>query len=649
MLNKSNKKSAKQNLSLNDISEQMSMSMPKLIRYMHPFIFKDIVVPPAQMYALISIEEEVSCNLTVLRKKLFVSAPTASGLVNRLVKSGYVKRVQDKEDRRGITLTLTPAGVLIIKRFRKNIKNKWYSVLETFSPDQRMKPLLFVNEVLKKLKDNAMNSKVLQVCLCLSITLSLILSPVFAQEKIIHSLSLEQVTEQALNNNFDIQLAKYDAWIAQTGQVVAESIYDSVISFDMKYRDNRNKQILSALGTKTRDDDYAIGFSKKLPTGTKLNLDMTNNEFWSNSTVQNEDKVNNSAMGLYIEQDLGRNFLGIQDRGSVKLKRLDIEQEQYISLDKIEVSLAQVQKAYWDLVLHMELVIVEQDMVEQAKQLYDLHQEKLIDGLVEKPEALASEANYRKRKNQLVLAESLVEAKQNMLNLLLNISDDRIIIKPTDRMIVNVDEKQVADSMNMAFKNRRDYMRKKMELESRDIMVLMEKNNLWPIISLKASFDHNGISDYLGDAVGDIFDEDDPDLSVSLSVSFPLLNRESKSLLKAAELEKLKEIVSMKLLERSIMIEVFDSVRNCNVLGVVANNDIEISKLHEEKLKEELKLYNYGRSDTDTIIRFQEDLIQAEFLSLKSQFAYQSALIDLALIEGYLLNRYANAANILKN
>ena len=66
-----------------------------------------------------------------------------------------------------------------------------------------------------------------------------------------------------------------------------------------------------------------------------------------------------------IEQDLGKNFFGIKDRGDVKVVLIDIESAEYTTLDKIETSIAEVQKAYWDLVLEKELVKVEEEMVDE--------------------------------------------------------------------------------------------------------------------------------------------------------------------------------------------------------------------------------------------------------------------------------------------
>ena len=55
------------------------------------------------------------------------------------------------------------------------------------------------------------------------------------------------------------------------------------------------------------------------------------------------------------------------DQHQIKITRIDIENTEYTSLEKIENDLAQVQKAYWDLVLHREKVLIEKDMVKQAK------------------------------------------------------------------------------------------------------------------------------------------------------------------------------------------------------------------------------------------------------------------------------------------
>jgi len=435
------------------------------------------------------------------------------------------------------------------------------------------------------------------------IALVLLFGPIFeihADEELVHArtveFSLEEITQAALQSNFDIQLTKYDAWIARTDKNVARSIYDTIFEAEVEYRDNQRKQTSTISGSKTVDNDYNIGFSKKLPSGTTVSVDLDNNRHFTNSTFTTSPLTHDSTLGVTVDQDLGKNLFGIQDRGDVKITLIDIENSEYTSLEKIEESVAEVQKAYWDLVLQVENVKINEAMVAEAKKLYDLHQEQLQTGLVEIAEAIASEANYKTRKNALLLAQNRVKAKNNILKLLLNIEDD-IAIDPTEDFELPVAEEQLLFSLKQAFENRQDYKKAHNEIRSRDITLSMKKNNLWPEINLTATFEKNGLGDHFKHAVTEITEFDNPNLFAGLTVTFPLENREARGQLKAAELEKAKTLLELKLLERQIATEVMDQVRDCNIFQEVTANAKEIAWLQEQKLEEEIKRYKYGRSD----------------------------------------------------
>lgn len=459
-------------------------------------------------------------------------------------------------------------------------------------------------------------------------------------ERQIHQLSLEDATALALINNFDIQLTKYDAWIARTDENGARSIYDTMLEVEVKYRNDQSKQSSTLAGTNALNNDYNLGVSKKLPSGTTVSLDMTNSRQWTDSSFASSPLTHDSTLGVTIEQELGKNFFGIKDRGDVKITLKDIERAEYTTLDKIEASIAEVQKAYWDCVLANELVKIQEDMVAQAKELYDLHQEKLKDGLVEIPEAIASEANYKSRKNKLLLVRNRAQAKNNVLKLLLNIEDD-IDINPTEVFdLSNNGKKGVTEALKKAFDHRQDYKKAQNTIEAKDIRLIMKRNNLWPEINLTATLEKNGLGDHFKQAVTQVTAEDNPDFSAGLKITFPLENRAARGELKAAELEKGKALLELKLLERRIAIDIIDQVRDCNVFKEIAVNSKEIASLQHQKLEEEEKRFGYGRSDTDTVIRFQEDLVLARSVVAEAMRRYQGALIDLSRKEGVLLGKY---------
>ncbi len=465
--------------------------------------------------------------------------------------------------------------------------------------------------------------------------------PLGAQEapERVYELSLEDVTRLALENNFDIQLAQYDAAIAKTGQGVAESIYDTIFDAEVGYRNNQLGRTTTIVGTKSLENDYNLGLSKKLPTGTTLDLEMSNSRDWTNSTFATINPSHDSTLRAGVLQELGKNFFGIQDRGAIAITKLDIENSGYTSLERIEDSVAQVQRAYWDLVLYRGRVKVAEEMTQQAKRLLDLHLEKVEVGLVEPPEALAAEANYKTQINDLLLAQNQARTRENVLRFLLNVTDDTLRLVPSEEFqIGGILEETPA--LKEAFENRRDYKRRRNEMEIRNIDLALSKNNLWPEINVEASFARNGIGDHFDNAVTKITDEDNPDLFVGTTISFPLENTKARAELKASEVQKAKAILNIKLLERKIAIDIIDQVRTCNVYRELSLNSAAIAELQAKKLNAEEKRFNAGRSDTDTLIRFQEDAVQSRWKALEDQFNYYAARIELERQKATLLEQY---------
>ncbi|MFT7538970.1 MAG: outer membrane protein TolC, partial [Lysobacterales bacterium] len=67
-----------------------------------------------------------------------------------------------------------------------------------------------------------------------------------------------------------------------------------------------------------------------------------------------------------------------------------------------------------------------------------------------------------------------------------------------------------------------------------------------------------------------------------------------------------------------------------------------VADLQEKKVREEEKRFSKGRSNTDTLIRFQEDMIQARLSKAQADYAYHVALVNLNKEEGSLLKEYWN-------
>jgi len=66
-----------------------------------------------------------------------VSAPTMTGLIDRLQRIGYVERFRDKKDRRIIFVKVTRNGSKLVQQLKKTIQRRWEVILGYLTVDER--------------------------------------------------------------------------------------------------------------------------------------------------------------------------------------------------------------------------------------------------------------------------------------------------------------------------------------------------------------------------------------------------------------------------------------------------------------------------------------------------------------------------------
>lgn len=455
----------------------------------------------------------------------------------------------------------------------------------------------------------------------------------------IYALTLDQATRLAIMNNMDIQIATYDLEVAKTYSLEARSIYDTFLSAQAGYQKNKERVNSAFSANKSLTNHYQVSLSKALPTGTTVTVDQTHERSWSDSAYVPESPSYDSAIGLTIEQDLGKNFFGLQDRGSIRIADINADNFRYSSLDKIERSIVQVQEAYWDLLLKQQNLQTKQDVLAQAFDLFDLNQRKIKDRLIESPELLASQASYEQKKIDVAIAENQLSVAQNVLKFLLLIDGDITVIAKDSFLLSQVNE-DLQSSLAVAFDYRRDYQQARNFIKLKGILLSMNKNNIWPDINVRASLIRNGLGGDFYESSENITRQDNPNFLAQVKVSFPLENRSARALLSRANLENAQALLELKWLERRIMTSIADQVRTCNILKEQARSQSMVADLEFKKYQELKKIFLHGRSDMDTLIRYQTQASSAHEQADLMAFRYQLALIHLRVLEGSLLNTY---------
>jgi DNA-binding MarR family transcriptional regulator len=116
------------------VSLAVARLMPLIMRGVHLDFFVRRGVTQTQFLVLAAILALRRGTMGCLAESLHVRMPTATGIVERLVRAGYVRRQADPSDRRQVLVELTGQGRRFIRDFQAVIRRRWEEVLVTLEP-----------------------------------------------------------------------------------------------------------------------------------------------------------------------------------------------------------------------------------------------------------------------------------------------------------------------------------------------------------------------------------------------------------------------------------------------------------------------------------------------------------------------------------
>ena len=139
-------------LSLSEFSDQVVEIMPVIMREFYKkqtaeFYKMKITLP--QFVVLEILHREGQSRMTDLARLINVSTAAMTGIVDRLVRDGYVARASDPDDRRIIRVDLTAKGSKAVKNItdqRKQIFSKIFGVLSQEDREGYLKILVSVRD-----------------------------------------------------------------------------------------------------------------------------------------------------------------------------------------------------------------------------------------------------------------------------------------------------------------------------------------------------------------------------------------------------------------------------------------------------------------------------------------------------------------------
>jgi DNA-binding MarR family transcriptional regulator len=132
-----------------DVSLAIARLMPLIMRGVQMDFFVKRGVTQTQFLMMAAIRAYARCSMTTLARNLHIAMPTATGIVDRLVRAGYVRRVARPDDRRQVAVELTPKAQQFFHEFEAVIRRRWEEALTALEPHD----LHAFHTVISKLRD----------------------------------------------------------------------------------------------------------------------------------------------------------------------------------------------------------------------------------------------------------------------------------------------------------------------------------------------------------------------------------------------------------------------------------------------------------------------------------------------------------------
>ena len=465
-------------------------------------------------------------------------------------------------------------------------------------------------------------------------------------------LSLKDAIIRALSNNVSIAVESFNSKVKKETIIDSLSEFDATLGLELSTA-RKTQQLASAFSSPNRmendNDNWDLSLSQKLVTGANYQFDFTNNRNKTNSATAGLNPSYSSEFQLSLTQPLLKNFGIDLNKRNIHIAKNEVDISDHEFKTKVIETVSEVENIYWDFVFTLGDLEVKQKSLERAKDLQRRVKAQVLVGIMAPIETLQAESEVASREEFLLSAQDSIDDNQDKLKNILNIDfsspEGLSPIYPSNQANVLIVDFDFNEIVKMALSNRPDYLAKKKDLENKNILVKYQENQIYPSVDLVGSLGINGLSGEAttitsgtfqgtsayggsyGNSLTDALSTNYYDWEFGVKFSYPLGNRSAKSKLSASRLEKAQLILDIKDLEKKIILEVRESARQLKTDSKRIKAATVAKKLAEEKLKAEETKFEVGLSTSFNVLKFQEDLAEAQSNEIKTIIDYKQSRV----------------------
>jgi outer membrane protein TolC len=487
--------------------------------------------------------------------------------------------------------------------------------------------------------------------------------------------TLAECIALAVENNTGLQIQRLGPVGAAAGVRRAWSVFDPRLFADI----TRNRLVtpattfltagsVAATSLFNQNFNWDAGVRKTLVSGGQLSLAWTNNRLVTNASIAYPVlPLYTTTVGLTLTQPLLRDFGWRYALLIVEIAQ-NTEQTAYYQYEaSIATLVAQVERAYWALVLAIESVRVQEQSLALAQELLRQNQGKFNVGALAHAAVLEAQSQVASREATLIRARNLLDNARDRLRALINYREPGaaalLTIDPQDKPAVTPYDIDQERSLNSALEERPELIAARLEIHGKGLQRKIAENQLLPKLNFVGAAGVNGlagsnanatfngepipvnpsvIGNY-GSALGLLPDGRYYNYAAGATVEIPLSNAQAKADYAKANIDLDQSSKSLQKLQEDVTLEIKTAVTNLQTDLKSIDATRIARELAEENLRNQQARYDVGLATTKDILDFQDQLTRARFLEVEALTQYNGDLAEMRRVDGTLLK----ARNVL--
>ena len=480
---------------------------------------------------------------------------------------------------------------------------------------------------------------------------------------VVRKLSIDDAVRLALEQNLDIQVDRLNPQISDLDIAQARTAWTPSVSATLSTLGSDspvNSFLVAAEGgaTKTSDRRFTtgLGYSQLFPWGGNASLSWDSYRSTSNSLFTNFNPTLRSNVGFDYTQPLLRNREIDSSRQQLLVSRKNREISDVQFRETVVTTTRNVKNAYWDLAYARASLAVSQQSLDLARQSLRNTRARVEIGTMAPIDIVEADAEVADREEAVIVAEAAIgQAEDRLKSLVLdpatpdfwNLRFELVDVNPYQVQAIDLDA-----AVRTALDKRTDLAQARKTLESSDINIRYARNQILPDVNLNVNYGLTGLggTEFLrgpgfpgpvineinrgfGSVLGDLFTNDFPNWTFSVTVGYPIGVASAEANLARSRLQYSQSQVQIKNIELQVVTQVRDVARQVNTNAKRIDTTRVSRQLNERRLEAEEKKFAAGTSTSFFVFQAQRDLSEARNDELRALLDYNKSLVDFETVQ----------------